>query len=93
MGPEDVELDDEVIQVDRPKRSGVVVSVRLSADEADELERKAQARGTTISRVAREAITRYRPPPHPGWTATLSGPGTLVVSADLPSSWTTGPVS
>ena len=83
MGPEDIELGDEVIHVDRPKRAGVVVSVRLSAEEGDRLCAEAERLGTTVSRVAREAITTYHTPVLPAgpeWTATLTGPGTLVLS-------------
>ena len=59
MGPKDVELGDEVIEVERRPRAGVVLSVRLSPDEADRLQGIAEARRTTLSQVAREAITSY----------------------------------
>jgi hypothetical protein len=59
LGPNDIELGDEVIEVERQRRAGVVVSVRLSAEEADRLMTIAEGRQTTLSRVAREAIERY----------------------------------
>jgi hypothetical protein len=52
MGPADIELGDEVIEVERR-------SVRLSAEEADRLQDIAESRKTTLSRVAREAIVTY----------------------------------
>ena len=59
MGPEDIELGDEVIEVERRPRAGVVVSVRLSADEADQLQRLAEERKTTLSHVAQEALSAF----------------------------------
>lgn len=58
MAHEDYELG-EAVEVERRPRAGVVISVRLSQDEADQLQELAQQRGTTLSRVAREAITAY----------------------------------
>ena len=78
MGPDDIELGDEVIDVERKPRAGVVVSVRLSAEEADQLQRIAERRKTTLSRVAREALTSYlvhgpeRAPAVGPWTGTVS---------------------
>jgi len=77
MRSEDIELG-EILEVERKSRAGVVVSVRLSADEADELQRLAEQRGTTLSKVAREAITSYLAHgPNRGieigpWTGTVS---------------------
>jgi hypothetical protein len=59
MGPDDIELGDEPIRVERRPRAGVVVSVRLSPNEADELLTIAEARHTTLSQIAREAISGY----------------------------------
>ena len=59
MGPDDIELGDEVVEVERRPRSGVVVAVRLTADEADLLQTIAEGRKTTLSRIAWEAISRY----------------------------------
>jgi hypothetical protein len=59
MGPDDIELGDEMIEVERRAHAGVVVSVRLSAEEADRLQDMAEDRKTTLSRVAREAIVTY----------------------------------
>ena len=59
MGPDDIELGDEAIEVERRERAGVVVSVRLSAEEADRLQSIAEDRKTTLSRVAREVIAAY----------------------------------
>jgi hypothetical protein len=86
MDPEEIELNDEVVEVERRPRAGVVVSVRLSADEADELQRVAERRGTTLSRVAREAITGYlahgpgNMPAGAAWTGTVSGSSKLELS-------------
>lgn len=59
LGPDDIELGDEAIEVERRERAGVVVSVRLSAEEADRLQDIAEGRKTTLARVAREAIELY----------------------------------
>ena len=59
MGTDDIELGDEAIEVERREPSGVVVSVRLSAKEADQLQSIAEERKTTLSRIAREAIVTY----------------------------------
>ena len=78
MGPDDIEPGDEVIDVERKPRAGVVVSVRLSAEEADQLQRIAEGRKTTLSRIAREAPTGYlvhgpeRAPTAGPWTGTVS---------------------
>jgi predicted transcriptional regulator len=59
MGPEDIELGDEPVEVERRPRSGVVLSVRLSPDEADQLQTLAAQRRVPLSTVAREAIVTY----------------------------------
>lgn len=85
MGPDDIELGDDVIEVEKKPRAGVVVSVRLSADEADQLLSIAEMRGTTLSRVAREALGAYilhgprRPIAVGPWTGTMSS-GNLALS-------------
>jgi hypothetical protein len=77
MGPNDIELGDEVIEVERKPRAGVVVSVRLSAEEADQLQNIAEQRQTTLSKVAREALTGYlahgpeKAPVMGSWTGTV----------------------
>ena len=53
------EAGDEIIEVERRPRSGVVVSVRLSPGEADRLEEIAQRRNLTMSQVVREAVSDY----------------------------------
>ncbi len=53
-----VELGEQ-IEVRRAARSGVVVSVRLSPEDADLLHDIAEANGKTISQVAREGLSRY----------------------------------
>ena len=74
MGPDDVEWGTEPLQVERPRRAGVVISVRLAPEEADRLEDLAEKRGTTLSGIAREAITgylnqgAYAPPAAAAWT-------------------------
>jgi predicted DNA-binding ribbon-helix-helix protein len=59
IGPDNIELGDEAIEVERRERAGVVVSIRLSADEADQLQDIAESRKTTLSRVVREVIASY----------------------------------
>lgn|GEM_PF-4050804 len=94
----DVELTNEVVEVERRPRSGVVVSVRLSPAEADELQDRAEARDLTISQVAREAIRAYlqggnaKSPSVWPWTGTTSGGANLELTyADLgPTIGTTG---
>ena len=77
MGPDDIELGDEVIEVEKKPRAGVVVSVRLSAEEADRLQDLADKRGISLSRVAREALSGYlahgpeRPPAIGPWSHTI----------------------
>lgn len=77
----DIELTNEVVEVERRPRSGVVVSVRLSPEEADELQNIAEARHLTLSQVTREAIRFYlkgpiaKPTSQWPWTGTTSGGG------------------
>jgi predicted transcriptional regulator len=59
MGPEDIELGEGTVRVERRPKAGVVVSVRLAPEEADQLEEIAERRGVPLSRVAREAIVTY----------------------------------
>jgi predicted DNA-binding ribbon-helix-helix protein len=59
IGPDTIELGDDAIEVERCERAGVVVSVRLSAEEADRLQDIAEGRKTTLSRLAREVIAAY----------------------------------
>jgi predicted transcriptional regulator len=85
MDPSDIELGDEPIELERRSRAGVVVSVRLSPDEADRLQDIAERRQTTLSRVAREAIKTYlthgpvKQPAASPWTGASSF-GQLVLS-------------
>jgi hypothetical protein len=81
----DIELGDEPIAVQRRPRSGLVVSTRLSPEEADRLQDLAEAQGKTVSQVAREALTIYvnaggtRVPQlsWAAWTGTVGGPAIL----------------
>jgi hypothetical protein len=81
----DIELGDEPIAVQRRPRSGLVVSTRLSPEEADRLQDLAEAQGKTVSQVAREALTIYvkaggtRAPRlfSAGWTGTVGGSANL----------------
>ena len=59
MEPDDIELGDEPIEVERRPRAGLVISVRLSPDEADEIEGIAEERKITVSQVARDAIISF----------------------------------
>lgn len=58
MARDEYELG-EAVEVERRPRADVVVSVRLSREEAEQLQELAQRRGVTLSRIAREAITSY----------------------------------
>lgn len=86
MGPDDIELGDDVIEVEKNPRAGVVVSVRLSAEEADQLQNLAEQRRTTLSSVAREALSSYlahgpeRPPAAGPWTGTVGTGGHFELS-------------
>ena len=53
----DFELGDEPVEVERRLRADVVISVRLSRDEADRLQAAARRANKTLSQTAREAIT------------------------------------
>lgn len=53
---EHFELGDEPVAVERRERAGVVISVRLSRDEADRLHEAARRANKTLSQTAREAI-------------------------------------
>lgn len=59
MRHEDIELGEDAIEVERKPRAGVVISVRLSADEADRLQQLAEERKTTLSHVAHEALSAF----------------------------------
>ncbi len=59
MDRTDVEMGEETLDVERRPRAGVVVSVRLSPQEADRLQDVAERRRLTISQVAREALSAY----------------------------------
>jgi hypothetical protein len=81
VGPEDVELGAKPVKVERRSRAGAVISVRLTPEEADNLQRLAMQRGTTLSRVAREAITTFvrgglvAAAESGPWSGTISGTG------------------
>ena len=53
------ELGAERVAVERPRRAGVVLSVRLGPEEADQLQELAEQRKLTLSQVVREAIASY----------------------------------
>jgi predicted DNA-binding ribbon-helix-helix protein len=55
-GPDDIELGDEAVAVEQPRRAGLVVSIRLSPEEADQLERLADQRRMAISALAKEIV-------------------------------------
>jgi predicted transcriptional regulator len=57
--PEDFELGDEPIEVERRPRAGAVLSIRLSGEEVDRLQQLAKARGISLSRMGREAIIAF----------------------------------
>ena len=49
----------EALDVKKPLRAGLVVSVRLSAEEADRLVEVADERHEAVTSVARAAISAY----------------------------------
>lgn len=57
--PEGFEAGDERVEVKRAQHPGVVVSIRFSPDEADQLSDLAVARGAGVSEVARSAVLAY----------------------------------
>ena len=56
---EDIALDDEPVPVERRARADVVVSVRLSREEAERLQEAARRSHKTLSQTAREAIVSF----------------------------------
>jgi Ribbon-helix-helix protein, copG family len=54
--PGDIELGDEITEVEVRSPVGLVISVRLSAEEADQLEQIAEKAGKSVTEVAREAV-------------------------------------
>jgi hypothetical protein len=54
--PGDIELGEEITNVEVRRPVGLVISVRLSAEEADQLERIAERAGKSVTDVAREAV-------------------------------------
>ncbi len=54
--PGDIELGDEITDIEVRRPVGLVISVRLSAEEADQLERIAERAGKSVTDVAREAV-------------------------------------
>ena len=94
----------EVVEVERRPRAGAVISVRLSSDEAGQLQRIAEQRGSTVSRVARDAlvdflhhgstVTGIRAWPGLPWTGTTDYGNNLVLltSSTGQLAMTVGPV-
>ncbi len=58
MRHEDEELGEEV-KVTRSRRAGMVLSVRLTPEEVEQVLHLTEARGITLSQLAREALTDY----------------------------------
>lgn len=86
---EEFELGDEAIEVERARRSGIVLSVRLSADEAEQVQRLALERGMSLSQIAREALTGLLRGGAGGVagapvTAAITGPASLVIQTNNP---------
>jgi hypothetical protein len=57
-GPDDIELGDDAVAVERKRRAGLIVSIRLSPEEADQLERMADARHMSLSALAKEMVAQ-----------------------------------
>jgi hypothetical protein len=72
MDRSDIELGNTPLEVRRRGRAGVVLSVRISADEAEQLQRRADERGVSVSEIAREAVTHYLSGGSSGGGATIS---------------------
>jgi len=99
IDPEQFEVGDEPIDVERRPRAGVVVSIRLSPDEADRLQELAAERNMTLSRLGREAIVRLLEGGHEpvrvsaifmNWTAMSTYPGNLKLYSEGPVVMTSG---
>ena len=56
MQRSDIELNDEMVHVQRRLAPGIVLSLRLSAEESEALHRIANDRALTLTRIARNAI-------------------------------------
>lgn len=54
--PDDIELGEEITDVEMRQPAGMVVSVRLSAKEAQQLQEIARESGKSLSAVARESL-------------------------------------
>ncbi|MGI8550762.1 MAG: hypothetical protein ACR2PL_08250 [Dehalococcoidia bacterium] len=59
VNQEDYELGGAIIEVERPARAGIVISVRLTPEEADTLQAIADARGLGLVQAARELLTAF----------------------------------
>jgi predicted transcriptional regulator len=59
MDHKNIELGKTIKDVERRPRSGVVLSVRLTAEQADRIENAAHARSLTVSQAVRDAIEAY----------------------------------
>jgi hypothetical protein len=59
MEPGDIELGNESLAVQRRLRAGVVLTVRLSAEEADQPQTVADEFGITLSRAGHTTIKKY----------------------------------
>lgn len=94
------EAGDEPIKVKRQPRSGTVISVRISPEEADRLYEVAESRGKTVSQIAREAIGNYvnssvSSPPNAALQVMVTGTAlsNFVVSSGAPNIQTRGSVA
>ncbi len=79
----DFQASDEVVEVERKPRAGVVISVRLSPEEADKIMELAEVRGATVSKIAREALTAFLRggsgvPVGSMWTGATVNPGSTL---------------
>lgn len=87
---DDFEIGTEPIEVERKPRAGVVISVRLSPDEAEQFQKIAEERGMTVSQIARQALgaflhaTPERQPAFAPWTSTVRKNCSLAVSWHTP---------
>lgn len=55
----EIELGDEPLPMRRRARAGVVISVLLSAEEADQLQNLAEALGKPVTQLASEVIREF----------------------------------
>lgn len=59
MNRKNLQTGDESVEVQRQVRAGIVISVRLSPEEADSLHDLAESSDKTLSQIAKEALMAH----------------------------------